>query len=162
MPLAALIGVRGSRLPPELCVAVTAGVIVAGLSHGTGIPSAASTSGAPSRRHRDPPPTSVEPTRRQPAVRITPRRLTSDPGPAKQPRLIEKRTHRAADRAEPGVPAQEAPTGPGHGGIAGPENSPRHRSGAAPQSFAQAGTDVGAAVRERTSAPAGRRPGAKR
>lgn len=34
VPLTALIGVRGSRLPPELCVAVTAGVIVAGLSHG--------------------------------------------------------------------------------------------------------------------------------
>lgn len=95
-------------------------------------------------------------------MRITPRRLTSDPGPAKQPRLTEKRTHRAADRAEPRVPVQAAPTGPGHGRIAGPENSARHRSGAEPRLFAQADAVEGAAVRERTSAPAGGLPEAKR
>ncbi|MFJ8002737.1 hypothetical protein [Streptomyces fagopyri] len=96
-------------------------------------------------------------------MHITPRRLTSDPGPAKRPRPIEKRTHRAADQAEPGVPAQAAATGPGHGRTAGPENGLRHRSGAEPQRLVtEADADESAAVRERTSAPAGPRPEVKR
>ncbi|MEU3984362.1 carbon-nitrogen hydrolase family protein [Streptomyces sp. NPDC026672] len=65
----------------------------------------------------------------------------------------------AVDQADPGTPPGPAPTGIGHSGIAGPDGTVRHRAGAGPELLvADLDPDEVAAVRERTSVLANRRP----
>jgi predicted amidohydrolase len=65
----------------------------------------------------------------------------------------------AAGQADPGPPAGAAPTGIGHSRIVGPDGSVRHRAGAEPELLvAEVDAAEVAAVRERTSVLANRRP----
>ncbi|GHH83657.1 apolipoprotein acyltransferase [Streptomyces sulfonofaciens] len=65
----------------------------------------------------------------------------------------------AVDQAEPEAPAGPAPTGIGHSRIVGPDGGVRHRLGAGPGLLvAELDVDEVAAVREKTSVLANRRP----
>lgn len=65
----------------------------------------------------------------------------------------------AVDQADPGMPPGPAPTGIGHSMVAGPDGTVRHRAGATPELLvADLDIDEVAAVREKTSVLANRRP----
>ncbi|RMB85267.1 carbon-nitrogen hydrolase family protein [Streptomyces shenzhenensis] len=65
----------------------------------------------------------------------------------------------AVGQADPGTPPGPAPTGIGHSRVVGPDGTVRHALGAAPELLvADLDTDEVAAVREKTSVLANRRP----
>ncbi|MFC6063940.1 carbon-nitrogen hydrolase family protein [Streptomyces ochraceiscleroticus] len=65
----------------------------------------------------------------------------------------------AVDQADPGTPAGPAPTGIGHSRIVGPDGTVRHRLGSDPELLVtDLDIDEVAAVREKTSVLANRRP----